>query len=179
MPDGDAAQQKVQLPPAQVIEDVEADLAGRPAEERIQELNEHYQTYGMVEQQLLQRRARLSGKLPEIQKTLDALLMLQKRQQDDQEVLFNFELGNQVYAKARVKPTTKANLWLGADVMLEYPLDEAIQLLETNVKNCATNLQTCKRDLELIKDYKTTTEVNIARVYNHDLLTKRKGGAAP
>lgn len=50
---------------------------------------------------------------------------------------------------------------------------------ETNVKNCATNLQTCKRDLELIKDYKTTTEVNIARVYNHDLLTKRKGGAAP
>lgn len=44
-------------------------------------------------------------------------------------MLFNFELGNQVYAKARVKPTTKANLWLGADVMLEYPLDEAIQLL--------------------------------------------------
>ena len=45
------------------------------------------------------------------------------------QVLFNFELGNQVYAKARVKPTTKANLWLGADVMLEYPLDEATQLL--------------------------------------------------
>jgi Prefoldin subunit len=44
-------------------------------------------------------------------------------------VLFNFELGNQVYAKARVKPTTRANLWLGADVMLEYPLDEATQLL--------------------------------------------------
>ena len=45
------------------------------------------------------------------------------------QVLFNFELGNQVYAKARVKPTTKASLWLGADVMLEYPLDEATQLL--------------------------------------------------
>ncbi len=45
------------------------------------------------------------------------------------QVLFNFELGNQVYAKARVKPTSKANLWLGADVMLEYPLDEAIALL--------------------------------------------------
>ena len=45
------------------------------------------------------------------------------------QVLFNFELGNQVYAKARVKPTTKANLWLGADVMLEYSLDEATQLL--------------------------------------------------
>jgi prefoldin subunit 5 len=180
MADGGAAAtpQKVQLPIARVIEDVDADLAGRPADERIQELNEHYQTYGMVEQQLIQRRARLSGKMPEIQKTLDALLMLQQRHRDEQEVLFKFELGNQVYAKARVKPTTKANLWLGADVMLEYPLDEATQLLETNVRNCATNLETCKKDLELIKDYKTTTEVNIARVYNHDLMTRRKGSGA-
>jgi hypothetical protein len=41
----------------------------------------------MVEQQLIQRRARLSGKMPEIQKTLDALLMLQQRHRDEQEVL--------------------------------------------------------------------------------------------
>ena len=27
------------------------------------------------------------------------------------------------------------------------------------MKNCTVNLETCKRDLELIKDYKTTTEV--------------------
>jgi hypothetical protein len=121
MSDGGAAAtpQKVQLPIARVIEDVDADLAGgrsslvhparlvaschclpvgatptgiahvagRPADERIQELNEHYQTYGMVEQQLIQRRARLSGKMPEIQKTLDALLMLQQRHRDEQEVL--------------------------------------------------------------------------------------------
>lgn len=40
----------------------------------------------MVEQQLIQRRARLSGKMPEIQKTLDALLMLQQRHRDEQEV---------------------------------------------------------------------------------------------
>lgn len=60
--------------------------AGRPADERIAELNEHYQSYGMIEQQLLQRRARLSGKVPEIQKTLDALVMLQQRQQEEKEV---------------------------------------------------------------------------------------------
>ena len=52
------------------------------------------------------------------------------------QVLFSFELGNQVYAKARVKPTTKANLWLGADVVLEYPLDEAIQLLVRHNTSC-------------------------------------------
>jgi Prefoldin subunit len=54
-------------------------------------------------------------------------------------VLFNFELGNQVYAKARVKPTTKANLWLGADVMLEYPLDEATQLLVHQLLSIASS----------------------------------------
>ena len=45
------------------------------------------------------------------------------------QVLFHFGLGAQAYAKARVKPTTKASLWLGAGVMLEYPVDEAVQLL--------------------------------------------------
>ena len=45
------------------------------------------------------------------------------------QVLFHFGLGAQVYAKARVKPMTKASLWLGSGVMLEYPIDEAVQLL--------------------------------------------------
>ena len=60
--------------------------AGQPAEDKIAELNEHYQAYTSVEQQLLHKRARLSAKLPEIQKTLDALLMLKQRQEDEQEV---------------------------------------------------------------------------------------------
>lgn len=60
--------------------------AGRPAEDMIAQLNEHYQIYAMWEQRLLQRRAQLSGKMPEIQKTLDALLMLKTRHEDEQEV---------------------------------------------------------------------------------------------
>ncbi len=51
-------------------------------------------------------------------------------------------------------------------------------LQETNVGNCKANLETCKSDLEIIKDYRTTTEVNIARVYNHDLDAKRKAKAS-
>ncbi len=48
-------------------------------------------------------------------------------------------------------------------------------LQEQNLGNCKANLETAKNDVDLIKDFKTTTEVNIARVYNHDLLLKRKG----
>ena len=45
------------------------------------------------------------------------------------QVLFDFELANQVYAKARVNNASSVNLWLGAEVMLEYPIQEAKELL--------------------------------------------------
>ena len=45
------------------------------------------------------------------------------------QVLFDFELGSSVYAKARIPPASAVNLWLGADVMLQYPIEEAQTLL--------------------------------------------------
>ena len=48
-------------------------------------------------------------------------------------MLFDFELGNSVWGKAKIPPTKAVNLWLGADVMVEYPIDEAQQLL---VRSC-------------------------------------------
>lgn len=68
-------------------------------------------------------------------------------------------------------------LWLGANVMLEYPLEEAKQLLETNYSNCKSNLATNQSDLAFVKDNVTITEVSIARVYNWDV-KKRKEEAA-
>ena len=44
-----------------------------------------------------------------------------------------FLLSEQVYARANVPPTDKVCLWLGANVMLEYTLDDAEVLLK---KNC-------------------------------------------
>lgn len=49
-----------------------------------------------------------------------------------------------------------------------------VSLQERNLSNCKANIESAKKDLDLIKDYKTTTEVNIARVYNFDLVAKRK-----
>ena len=61
-------------------------LAGRTGDAAIQQLNEQYQTYVMVEQSLLRRKASLMGKLPDIHKTLDAVNLLQKRQEADESV---------------------------------------------------------------------------------------------
>lgn len=45
------------------------------------------------------------------------------------QLLVDFAIADQVYAKAKVPVTRTVNLWLGANVMLEYPLEEAKELL--------------------------------------------------
>lgn len=44
-----------------------------------------------------------------------------------------FLLSDQVFIKTMVPPTKTVCLWLGASVMLEYPLDEAEVLLKQNM----------------------------------------------
>ncbi|KAK9819862.1 hypothetical protein WJX72_003433 [[Myrmecia] bisecta] len=165
------------IPAAQFIDNVEDFLAGRPADAVIEELNGSYRLYKAAEQRLVQHRTRLLGKLPEIRKALTAVHLLVAKRDEEVEVLFDFQLSDQVYAKAVVKDVQTVNLWLGANVMLEYPLDEAVVLLMENLKQCEQNLETAKRDIATIKDFVTTTEVSMARIYNYDV-QKRKGSRA-
>ena len=69
-------------------------------------------------------------------------------------------------------------LWLGAGVMVEYPLEEAAALLQANKKACEDNLAASADNLGLLKDSITVTEVNTARVFNWDVEQRRglKGG---
>jgi len=75
----------------------------------------------------VQRKARLLVKQPEIQKALDIVTLLREREQqgDAAPVAMDYELAESVYAKARVGGVKTVNLWLGAGVMAEYPLQEA------------------------------------------------------
>uniref|UniRef100_A0A3Q1F5Z9 Prefoldin subunit 3 n=1 Tax=Acanthochromis polyacanthus TaxID=80966 RepID=A0A3Q1F5Z9_9TELE len=56
-----------------------------------------------------------------------------------------------------------------ANVMLEYDIDEAQALLEKNLSTASRNLETLEEDLDFLRDQFTTTEVNMARVYNWDV----------
>ena len=61
-------------------------VAGRSSDEALKELNSNYQQYKLIEQELRQRRARLLGKIPEIQKAVDAVDMLIRKQEAGQQV---------------------------------------------------------------------------------------------
>ncbi len=58
--------------------------------------------------------------------------------------------------------------------MLEYPIDEAIQLLSSNLLSAQSSLHQAQEDLDTIKDQTTTLEVGMARVYNWDVQERRK-----
>jgi hypothetical protein len=53
--------------------------------------------------------------------------------------------------------------------MLEYPISEAEQLLTKNFETATKNLLQIDTDLDFLRDQITTTEVNMARVYNWDV----------
>ncbi|PSN34373.1 Prefoldin subunit 3 [Blattella germanica] len=92
-----------------------------------------------------------------------------KRCENPKEIESQFMLSEQVYVKAVVPPTDKVCLWLGANVMLEYTLQDAMDLLVKNIESAKKNLGYVEHDLDFLRDQFTTTEVNMARVYNWDV----------
>ena len=121
-----------------------------------------------MEGQMVRAREGLKVKMPEIKKTLECVAVLYQRSQgEEKEVETQYMISDNIYAKAKIpNDTGKVNLWLGANVMVEYTYKEAIALLSKNLKNAEEKLKEADDDIDFLKDQTTTTEVNMARVYN-------------
>ena len=57
--------------------------------------------------------------------------------------------------------------------MLEYPIDEAIDLLAEKVASAEQSTKQTRDDLEYLKEQITTMEVNMAQVYNDDVRIRK------
>jgi prefoldin subunit 5 len=150
--------------------------SGKDIDVVVQEARDTLQRYSHVEQELLQRKQRLSLKQPEIERCLDAVNLLIEKQDDEDDVELDFSLADQVYARAKLQKAGYVGLWLGAGVMVEYSLDEAKELLEEQLSSAKKQLETLTKDLEYVRDQVTTSEVTLARIYNHSVGMKRNKG---
>ncbi|GLC45003.1 hypothetical protein PLESTB_001744700 [Pleodorina starrii] len=168
------AEQSMSIPRAEFIEDVAKFMEDKDADKVLGQLNENIRTYRMIQGDLEQKRMRTMTKLPELRRAVEIVKQLIEKQEAGDEVVTDFMLAEGAYAKAKIKGAKTVNLWLGAGVMLEYPLEEASLLLQENEANCRANLKTNEESLAFIKDSITTTEVSIARIYNYDLERRRK-----
>ncbi|NXG67836.1 PFD3 protein, partial [Hemiprocne comata] len=108
---------------------------------------------------------RLKSQIPEIKQTLEILKHMQKKKDSTNPMETRFLLADNLYCKASVPPTDKVCLWLGANVMLEYDIDEAQALLEKNLSTATRNLDLLEEELDFLRDQFTTTEVSILSFY--------------
>ena len=58
--------------------------------------------------------------------------------------------------------------------MLEYPLEEAVELLTNKLDAAERNVKGIIEDLEFLREQITVMEVNTARVYNYDVRRRRE-----
>merc|ERR1712050_630655 len=131
-----------------------------------------------MENSLATRRKRLKAQVPDIRSSLAMIKKLREKKNSEETMETQFLLSDQVYAKATIPPTDKVCLWLGANVMLEYSLDDAESLLKKNLESAEKNLQQIAFDLDFLRDQMTITEVTMARLYNWDVKRRQSNKAA-
>lgn len=141
--------------------------------------------YQFMSQNVERRAAGLREKLPEMRKSLDTVKFLRMQKESASEDLeeeskgvleTTYQLQDTLHAHATVdtRELNSVYLWLGANVMVAYPLDEAETMLSEKLEKAKESLRAAEEDLEFIRVQTTTLEVATARVHNWDVGEKRK-----
>lgn len=132
---------------------------------------ERLSKYKFMQESKLVTVKQLKQKIPDIDNTLAMCRMLEAKKTEGSNLETNYQLNETLYTKAEIDTSSdlKVGLWLGADVMLEYPVDEAVELLEGKLSEAKKNLEINQEDVEFLRENITTMEVNCARLYNWDV----------
>lgn len=140
------------IPEAVFVDDVDAFMAQSEnessAEKVLRKLDEQHSKYKLMDYNIATRRRKLKQQIPDLVKSLDMIEIL-KKQTEPKET--QFLLSEQVFLKTTVPPTKEVCLWLGANVMLEYPLDEAEVLLKQNMETAGQNLKCLEHDQDFLR----------------------------
>jgi Prefoldin subunit len=67
----------------------------------------------------------------------------------------------------------KVYLWIGANTMVEYSYDEAIELLELQLVQSHSKIEEISEDLFHLRGNSITVEVSMARLFNHSVKLKK------
>ncbi|KAL7489826.1 hypothetical protein ACHAW6_015572 [Cyclotella cf. meneghiniana] len=171
------------IPHAKFVEDIEsfANSFNPPAspELLIGAYSDLFSKFKAYEQQLSQKRANYEEKLPEIEKSIKLVRHLKNKKDEGESIVTRYNLADTIYAKAEVDCSQGiVNLWLGANVMLEYTYDEALELLTSKESLAKKEFAEVTEDLTFTRNQIITSEVNISRIYNWDVRRKRSNAAS-
>lgn len=158
----------------------------------LNELQMRLEQYKFMNESKNSTLSNLEKKIPDIQNTLTMCKFLKISSQADNEdndddddddankvINVDYQLNDTIYTSAVISKENCQNvsLWLGANVMLEYPIDEAITMLEERLDKTIESKNTTLEDLDFLRSNITTMEVNTARVYNWDVQRRKEQAA--
>nr|CEL67162.1 TPA: prefoldin subunit 3, putative [Neospora caninum Liverpool] len=131
--------------------------------------------YRYMEQAIQRQSEVLLAKIGDMEEALSAVKKLKHQKEKakdaadpkEAELKTYFELADTLHAEAIIPPTDSVCLWLGANVVMEYSLDEAETLLTNNVETAKKTRAAAVEDLQRLRTQITVTEVNVARIHNY------------
>lgn len=171
------------IPGAKFIETVET-FVGSYDPTHVESLfKELLQKYRYMERSLLVQKDTLRAKTLAIKETMDAIKLLQRQRDKAKEgkdgvLKTHFQFAETLHVEATVPPTDTVCLWLAGDIVMEYSLEEAEEVLNKSLKSANRYLDEAEVDMEWLRTQITMTEVNVARVHNFAVLKREQARAA-
>lgn len=127
-----------------------------------------------MEQSFEKSKGVYKSKLPVIEQTIDLIKTLQKKKEEDEEVVAHYSLCDTLYSTAQVDTSeSKICLWVGASTMVEYTYEEGLELLSNQLTQSHEKINELNEDLEHLRSNSIIVEVNMARLFNHNVKMKK------
>ncbi|KAH9821242.1 Prefoldin subunit-domain-containing protein [Melampsora americana] len=170
------------IPEAIFIEDVESHLGGPDgdAEKALVAWQDMIAYIGLIrkyqfmEKSTVKKKMDLEQKIPELESTLETVEILQNKKDAEEVLETHFELADTLYTSAVIEPVEEVYLWLGANTMMAYPLAEARELLSEKIEAAKARLAQTVEEHAFLRNQLTTSQVNVARVYNWDVKRRKE-----
>lgn len=159
------------------IEDVDAFMADKQPEPVLGLQKELLEKFKLMERNHERERQTFRGKLPDLQQAIEAveaLTKLNEKEDDKLEYTVSYKLADTIYAQATILRTKTVQLWLGAETLMEYPLEEAKDLLQRNLVKAETKLNEIDKALEYCRTQIVVAEVNMARFINYGVRRRQQ-----
>lgn len=154
------------IPEAVFIDDIKAAAPTVEEAERLyQEKSELMQKYRLLENHLLSKVQQLKDNKPSVVENLTAVRKLELMA-DQGEKKTHFAISDSLYSSAVISSQSTVGLWLGANLMVEYPFSEAKNLLEDNLAHLDSQIEATNQNLSFLRDQIITTEVTLSRLVN-------------
>ncbi|EAY07791.1 Prefoldin subunit family protein [Trichomonas vaginalis G3] len=162
------------VPKAEFIEDIKAAAPTPEAAEKLyREKTELMSKYRMLETHFLEKQQNFKRSRPSVAENLNAIKKLEAMA-DKGDVKTNFQLADSLYSTATINSESTVCLWLGANIMVEYPFSEAKTLLTENLAALDKQIDDISKNLIFLRDQIITTEVTLSRIVNHLIQLNKK-----